>query len=119
MSEEPVVPNASPKRRINLKTDKIIPILVVFLSMVYSMRGNVVLQHLKHLLFGFVGMFLVYQVDYRKLGVAAPLALIGAVALLVLTLFSQAVRGVTILGRDVQTFYFIGFLISYPYYNKK
>ena len=118
MSEEPVVPNASPKRRINLKTDKIIPILVVFLSivsivMVYSMRGNVVLQHLKHLLFGFVGMFLVYQVDYRKLGVAAPLALIGAVALLVLTLFSQAVRGVTILGRDVQTFYFIGFLIIF------
>ena len=118
MSEEPVVPNASPKRRINLKTDKIIPILVVFLSivsivMVYSMRGNVVLQHLKHLLFGFIGMFLVYQVDYRKLGVAAPLALVGAIALLVLTLFSQAVRGVTILGRDVQTFYFIGFLIIF------
>ena len=86
---------------------------IVSIVMVYSMRGNVVLQHLKHLLFGFVGMFLVYQVDYRKLGVAAPLALIGAVALLVLTLFSQAVRGVTILGRDVQTFYFIGFLIIF------
>ena len=38
-------------RRINLKADKVILILVIFLSavsivMVYSMRGQVVLQHL-------------------------------------------------------------------------
>ena len=41
--------------RIKLKTDNIIPIVVIFLTaisivMVYSMRGNIVLQHLKHLL---------------------------------------------------------------------
>lgn len=119
MATDPEIPKStSLLGRINLKTDKIIPILVVFLSivsivMVYSMRGNVVLQHLKHLLFGFVGMFVLYQIDYRKLGVAAPVALVVAVALLVLTLLSQAVRGVTIFGRDVQTFYFIGFLIIF------
>lgn len=119
MATDPEIPkNTSLLGRINLKTDKIIPILVVFLSivsivMVYSMRGNVVLQHLKHLLFGFVGMFVLYQIDYRKLGVAAPVALVMAVVLLVLTLLSQAVRGVTIFGRDVQTFYFIGFLIIF------
>ncbi len=86
---------------------------LISVVMVYSMRGSVVLQHLKHLLFGFVGMFAIYQVDYRKFGVVAPVALIVAVVLLVMTLLSQAVRGVTIFGRDVQTFYFIGFLIIF------
>ena len=105
-------------RRINLKADKVILILVIFLSavsvvMVYSMRGQVVLQHLKHLLFGYIGMFVVYQFDYRKLGIAAPLVLFTAVVLLVFTMLSQAVRGITILGRDVQTFYVIGFLIIF------
>ena len=105
-------------RRINLKADKVILILVIFLSavsvvMVYSMRGQVVLQHLKHLLFGYVGMFVVYQFDYRKLGIAAPLVLFTAVVLLIFTMLSQAVRGITILGRDVQTFYVIGFLIIF------
>ena len=117
-ADSPVPNQSSLLGRINLKTDKIIPIIVVFLSiisvvMVYSMRGSVVLQHLKHLLFGFVGMFAIYQVDYRKLGVFAPVALALAIVLLVLTLLSQAVRGVTIFGRDVQTFYFIGFLIIF------
>lgn len=105
-------------RRINLKADKVILILVIFLSavsvvMVYSMRGQVVLQHLKHLLFGYVGMFLVYHIDYRKVGVAAPFVLFAAVVLLIFTMLSQAVRGITILGRDVQTFYVIGFLIIF------
>ena len=105
-------------QRINLKADKIILILVVFLTaisivMVYSMRGDVVFNHLKHLLFGYAGMFVVYHVDYRKLGVFAPFFLALAVVLLILTMLSQAVRGVTIFGRDVQTFYIIGFLIIF------
>ena len=105
-------------RRFKLKTDNIIPIVVIFLTaisivMVYSMRGNIVLQHLKHLLFAFAGMFVVYQIDYRKLGVFAPFFLFLAAALLIFTMLSQAVRGVTIFGRDVQTFYFIGFLIIF------
>ncbi|MCR4878511.1 MAG: FtsW/RodA/SpoVE family cell cycle protein [Bacteroidales bacterium] len=119
MAEEPDIPKSgSLLGRWNLKTDKIIPILVIFLSivsivMVYSMRGNVVLQHLKHLLFGFIGLYVFYKFDYRKLGVAAPAALVVAILLLIFTLLSQAVRGVTIFGRDVQTFYFIGFLVIF------
>ena len=111
-------PRASFLRKIKLKTDNIIPIVVIFLTaisivMVYSMRGNIVLQHLKHLLFGYIGMFVVYHIDYRKVGVFAPVVLFVAAALLILTMLSQAVRGVTIFGRDVQTFYFIGFLIIF------
>ena len=111
-------PRESFLRKIKLKTDNIIPIVVIFLTaisvvMVYSMRGNVVLQHLKHLLFGYIGMFVVYQVDYRRVGVFAPVVLFVAAILLVFTMLSQAVRGVTIFGRDVQTFYFIGFLIIF------
>lgn len=103
-------------QRFNLKADKIILILVVFLTaisvvMVYSMRGEVVLNHLKHLLFGYAGLFVVYHFDYRKVGAFAPFCLGVAILLLVLTMLSQAVRGVTIMGRDVQTFYIIGFLI--------
>jgi cell division protein FtsW len=54
-----------------------------------------------------------YKLDYRKLGIAAPFVLFTALALLIMTLLSQAVRGITILGRDVQTFYVIGFLIIF------
>ncbi len=105
-------------QRIHWKADKVILILVVFLTaisvvMVYSMRGQVVLNHLKHLLFGYAGMFLVYHIDYRKAGAFAPFLLGVAILLLVLTMLSQAVRGVTIFGRDVQTFYIIGFLIIF------
>ena len=39
--------------------------------------------------------------------------LITAAVLLLLTMLSQAVRGITIFGRDVQTFYVIGFLIIF------
>jgi cell division protein FtsW len=124
MEAENPIPTASAAtkvpflQRINLKADKVILILVVFLSavsivMVYSMRGAVVLQHLKHLLFAYAGMFLFYQIDYRKLGVFSKFFLVFAVALLILTMVSQAVRGVTIFGRDVQTFYVIGFLVIF------
>ena len=118
MEADTATPRVPLLRRINLKADKVILILVLFLSavsvvMVYSMRGEVVLQHLKHLLFGYVGMFLLYKFDYRKLGIAAPFVLFTALALLIMTLLSQAVRGITILGRDVQTFYVIGFLIIF------
>ena len=118
MNTDTVTPKVPFWQRLGLKADKVILILVLFLSaisivMVYSMRGAVVLQHLKHLLFGYVGMFVFYKLDYRKLGVFAPFILFLAVFLLVMTMLSQAVRGVTIFGRDVQTFYIIGFLIIF------
>ncbi len=118
MSADITVPKGSFLQKIKLNSDNVIPIVVFFLTaisivMVYSMRGNVVLNHLKHILFAYVGMFAMYRIDYRKLGVIAPFLLITAAVLLLLTMLSQAVRGITIFGRDVQTFYVIGFLIIF------
>lgn len=118
MDADVTAPKGSFLQKIKLKSDNVIPIVVLFLTaistiMVYSLRGEVVLNHLKHLLFGYAGMFVIYQIDYRKLGVIAPFFLILAIVLLILTMLSQAVRGVTIFGRDVQTFYVIGFLIIF------
>lgn len=118
MDADITAPKGSFLQKIKLKSDNVIPIVVLFLTaistvMVYSLRGEVVLNHLKHLLFGYAGMFVIYQIDYRKLGVLAPFFLIMAVVLLILTMLSQAVRGVTIFGRDVQTFYIIGFLVIF------
>lgn len=103
---------------IPYRSDKIIPVVILFLTgvsvlLVYSMRGSVVLQHLKHLAFAFAGLIFFYYFDYQKMGRLAPVALVAAVLLLIFTLLSEAVRGITIFGRDVQTFYMIGFMIIF------
>lgn len=118
MDADITVPKGSFLQKIKLKSDNVIPIVVLCLTaisivMVYSMRGNVVLQHLKHLLFAFAGMFALYHIDYRKLGALAPFFLVLAAVLLVMTMLSSVMRSVTIFGRDVQTFYVIGFLIIF------
>jgi cell division protein FtsW len=118
MEADITVPKGSFLQKIKLKSDNVIPIVVLFLTaisivMVYSMRGNVVLQHLKHVLFAYAGMFVMYQIDYRKLGAFSPFFLILASLLLVMTMLSSVMRSVTIFGRDVQTFYIIGFLIIF------
>lgn len=118
MEADITVPKGSFLQKIKLKSDNVIPIVVLFLTaisivMVYSMRGNVVLQHLKHVLFAYAGMFVMYQFDYRKLGAFSPFFLILASLLLVMTMLSSVMRSVTIFGRDVQTFYIIGFLIIF------
>ncbi|MDY6326051.1 MAG: FtsW/RodA/SpoVE family cell cycle protein [Bacteroidales bacterium] len=112
MGEEPEIT----ERRISFKSDKIIPIVVLFLTglsilMVYSMKGAVVLQHLKHLLFAYAGMFVCYQIKYKYFGAFSPVMILGAIVLLGATLTSQTVRGVTFMGREVQTFYLIGFML--------
>jgi len=107
-------------RKLNLKWqfkgDKIILAIVIFLSflsllMVYSTSNMRVLNHLVHLLVCYGLMIFCYVVDYRKIAVFTPLLFLFAFALLLLTILSQAVRGVTIFGHDIQTFYLIGFLV--------
>ncbi len=103
-------------RKIFFKSDKIIPIVVLFLTglsilMVYSMRGTVVLQHLKHLLFAYIGMFICYQINYKFIGGFSPVLILVAGFLLITTLTSQTTRGISLMGRDVQTFYLIGFIL--------
>ncbi|MBO4489500.1 MAG: FtsW/RodA/SpoVE family cell cycle protein [Bacteroidales bacterium] len=107
-------------RKLNLKWkfkgDKIILFVVLLLSllsvvMVYSTSNMRVLNHLIHLLVCFGLMIFCYVVDYRKIAVFTPILFVLALFLLIMTILSQAVRGVTIFGHDVQTFYLIGFLV--------
>ncbi|MCR4964258.1 MAG: FtsW/RodA/SpoVE family cell cycle protein [Bacteroidales bacterium] len=104
------------KLKWQFKGDKIILAIVIFLSlfsllMVYSTSNMRVLNHLVHLAVCYGLMILCYVVDYRKIAVFTPLLFLFAFVLLLLTILSQAVRGVTIFGHDIQTFYLIGFLV--------
>ena len=97
--------------------DKIILGLVIFLSLlslllVYSTGGPRVLSHLTHLLMCYAGLFVFYKINYKViLDKGALLGLVLAFVLVILTLTSRAVRGITFFGRNVQTFYLIGFLV--------
>jgi cell division protein FtsW len=105
------------KAKFRFKGDLTILILVGLLSVisiivVYSTGGNKVLRHLGHLVCCYAGLFVFYFLDYRKL--VSNFAFFGmllAAFLLIVTCLSKAVRGVTLFGHDVQTFYLIGLLV--------
>lgn len=103
--------------KLSFKGDKVILGLVIFLSMlsillVYSTGGRRVVSHLTHLVFCYAGLTLFYMVSYKKiLEKGAFIGLLFAVILILFTLTSRAVRGITFFGHDVQTFYLIGFLV--------
>lgn len=106
------------KSKFRFKGDLMILVLVVVLSLismlvVYSAGGGkVLLQHLIHLVACYAGLFLFYMLDYKKvLSFGAAPGLLFAMVLLVATLFSKAVRGVTLFGHDIQTFYLIGLMV--------
>lgn len=110
--------NTTIKEKVSrFKGDKIILILLVALSLisillVYSTEGKRVLSHLVHLAFCYAGLGMCYFFNYQKIvSRGALLGLLLAGILLLWTLGSSAVRGVTVLGFDLQTFYFIGFLV--------
>lgn len=101
----------------HFKGDKVILILVAALAcfsilLVSSTEGMGVFRHIGLLLAaagaGIVGYFL----DYKKvLHKFRALILLGAGALLLATMLSSAVRGISIGGHSIQTFYFIGLLV--------
>jgi len=103
--------------KISFKGDKVILGVVAFLTMlsvllVYSTGGKRVVNHLVHLLFCYAGLALFYIVNYKKiLEKGAFIGLVFAFLLVILTLTSRAVRGITFFGHDIQTFYLIGFLV--------
>lgn len=110
--------NSTVKEKVRrFKGDKIILILLVALSLisillVYSTEGKRVLSHIVHLVFCYAGLGMCYFFNYQKIvSRGALLGLIIAGVLLLCTLGSSAVRGVRVLGFDLQTFYFIGFLV--------
>lgn len=96
--------------------DRVILILVILFTitsalMVYSTEGHRVLRHIFYILGCYVVLFICYKVDYRTIGILSPVGILVALLLLLLSLFSQAVRGVVIGGHSFQTFYLIGFLV--------
>lgn len=99
----------------HFRGDKIILIIVIALTCisilaVFSATGKDVVRHLIHIVVCYVGLFAAYLIDYRKASRFSTLALLAAVVLLIVTLLSDAVRGVRIGGTTIQTFYLIGFL---------
>ncbi len=109
-------------RKLNLKWqfkgDGVLLTVVIFLSllsivMVYSTSNMRVLSHFVHLGVCYGLMAACYFMNYRFLGELAPVMFVAAIILLTMTILSQAVRGVTIFGHDVQTFYLIGFLVIF------
>lgn len=106
------------KFKTRFKGDLVILILVglltfISLIMVYSTGGSrVIINHLIHLVLCYAGLFVFYILDYKKIvSNFATLGLGIALLLIVLTLLSKAVRGVTLFGHDIQTFYVIGLLV--------
>lgn len=105
------------KAVLSFKGDKVILGIVIFLTlistlMVYSTGGKQVSGHLIHLLACYIGLVFCYTVSYRKMAENFSfLMLLFAIFLLILTLGSRAVRGITLMGRNVQTFYVIGFFV--------
>ena len=98
------------------KGDRILLIIALLLSaisvlMVYSTEGHGVLKHLLLIAISYGGLILFYKIDYKIWGKFAPLGLLFAVILLILTFMSSAVRGLVILGISFQTFYVIGVLV--------
>lgn len=99
--------------KFHFKGDKILLILVLVLTalstlLVYSTGGKEVLTHIMHLAFCYVGLVVFYFIDYRIIGAFSRFILLGSIFLLVMTLFSDAVRGIVISGHSFQTFYLIG-----------
>lgn len=106
-----------------LRCDKVILFLVVFLSiisilLVYSTEGKRVINHLIHLAFSFGFMGIAYVFNLKKwMSSLSFLVLLIAIGLLIITLCSSAVRGITFFGVTLQTFYLIGFSIIFFFAN--
>lgn len=99
----------------HFRGDKITLIIVIALTCisiiaVFSATGKEVLGHLVHIFVCYLGLMVVYFIDYRKASRFSTLALLAAIVLIIVTLLSDAVRGVRVAGVTIQTFYLIGFL---------
>lgn len=108
--------------KLSFKGDKGILFITVLLSIfsvlaVFSSASSIAVfwRHLGYIGLCFAAMFLSYFFDYRKLAKASGLFLILALILLVVTLaFGNDVqRGINIGIIEIQTFYFVGFLVIF------
>ncbi|MDR3046801.1 MAG: FtsW/RodA/SpoVE family cell cycle protein [Bacteroidales bacterium] len=100
------------------KGDTVILILVFFFSIISILEvassSNFILTQLFHLLVCYITIYFFYKVDYRVLSKFSIGFLLLAVVLLIWTLLTGG-RSIYLLfsKKEVQTFYFIGFLVVF------
>jgi cell division protein FtsW len=102
--------------KLKFKGDKTILLIVILLSllsvMMIASAGNRWVEQLRNFGVGFFLLFLFYHLDYRNVSRFATPALIFAGILLFYSFIdSSGARTVTVLGMDLQIFYFIGFCV--------
>lgn len=100
------------------KGDKVLLLIMIFLSLIslyaVSSSTNQFASQLMHIGLCFGAMILFYKIDYRFLSGFSLIFLILALVLLVATLLSGGnKRSIRISQFEIQTFYFVGFLVIF------
>ena len=110
------------REKFNFKGDRGILIITIVLSLISVLAvlssaksTSVFIHHLFNLVLCFVGMFVAYKINYQALSRLALFSLFAAGILLVATLAfgNEERRGIQIGSMEIQTFYFIGFLVIF------
>ena len=102
--------------KLKFKGDKVILLIIVLLSllsvMMIASAGDRWVEQLRNFGVGFFLLFLFYHIDYRTVSRFATPLLIGSGVLLIYSfIVSSGARTVSIMGMDLQIFYFIGFCV--------
>lgn len=89
--------------------------LISVLAVLSAATFGLFFKHLLFIALCFAGMLFAYHIDYRNLSKFALLFLVFAGVLLFVTLLfgNEERRGISIGGFEVQTFYFVGFLVIF------
>ncbi|MBO4655127.1 MAG: FtsW/RodA/SpoVE family cell cycle protein [Bacteroidales bacterium] len=110
------------REKIKFNGDKGILVITIVLSLISILAvfssaksTNVFVHHLVNLVLCFIGMFVAYKINYRALSRLALISLFVAGILLIVTLLfgNEERRGIQIGSMEIQTFYFIGFLVIF------
>lgn len=108
-------------RKFKFRGDKTILIITIMLSFISILAVlsaaslGVFVKHLGFIALCFAGMIVSYLIDYRGLSKLALFFLFVAAILLAATLFfgNEERRGISIGSFEIQTFYFVGFLVIF------
>ena len=103
-------------QKLTFKGDKIILSIIILLSllsiMMIASAGDRWMEQLRNFGVGFFLLFLFYHIDYRNVSrFATPLLILSGGLLLYSFFRSSGSRTITLLGMDLQIFYFIGFCV--------
>ena len=110
------------REKIQFKGDKAILIITIVLSLISvfavlssAKSTTIFTHHIFNLVLCFIGMFVAYIFNYRTLSKLAVVSLFLAGILLIVTLVggNDEHRGIKIGSMEIQTFYFIGFLVIF------